>query len=183
MTQFRTVLSIVAVSGLAACANMGAPLAAPFSQTNLPDAVKVPAGHNVAMETSAAGDILYECRVNKDAAGQFAWAFVGPDAGLRNRAGKVVGKYYGPPATWESVDGSKITGPQLAVAANGTGNIPMQLVKTNPAMGSGAMQGVTYIQRVKTQGGVAPADICGATNLGQKQIVKYQADYIFWRAV
>ena len=49
-------------------------------------------------------------------------------------------------------------------------------------MGMGAMQGVSYIQRVATQGGVAPAMACGASNAGQKQVVKYQADYIFWRA-
>ena len=62
------------------------------------------------------------------------------------------------------------------------GNIPLQLVKANPAMGTGMVSGTTYIQRVATMGGVAPAAACGATNMGTKQIVKYQADYIFWRA-
>jgi hypothetical protein len=81
------------------------------------------------------------------------------------------------------MDGSKLTATQVAVAPAGTGNIPYQLVKANPAMGSGAMQGVSYIQRVSTQGGVAPAAACGASNMGQKQVVKYQADYIFYRAV
>ena len=63
------------------------------------------------------------------------------------------------------------------------GNIPLQLVKANPAMGMGAMQGVSHIQRVKTQGGVAPAMACDATNMGSQQTVNYQADYIFWKAV
>ncbi|MBU4508400.1 MAG: DUF3455 domain-containing protein, partial [Gammaproteobacteria bacterium] len=58
-----------------------------------------------------------------------------------------------------------------------------QLVKANPAMGMGAMQGVTYIQRVATKGGVAPAMACDAATMGSKQIVNYQADYIFWRPV
>ena len=49
-------------------------------------------------------------------------------------------------------------------------------------MGMGAMQGVTYIQRVATRGGVAPSAECTAATAGQKQLVKYQADYIFWRA-
>jgi hypothetical protein len=31
-------------------------------------------------------------------------------------------------------------------------------------------------------GGVAPASACAAGNMGSKQIVKYQADYIFWKA-
>jgi hypothetical protein len=55
-------------------------------------------------------------------------------------------------------------------------------VKANPATGSGAMQGVSYIQRVATQGGVAPMSACSASNLGAKQWVPYQADYIFWKA-
>ena len=57
-----------------------------------------------------------------------------------------------------------------------------ELVKANPAMGSGAMTGVTYIQRVALKGGVAPATVCSPANKGTKEIVKYQADYIFWKA-
>ncbi len=153
-----------------------------YSQDALPPTVQVPAGNSVAMQTVGAGDITYECRVKKDMAGQFEWVFVGPDAVLADRSGKKVGKYYGPPATWEGNDGSKITATQLAVAPAGAGNIPFQLVKANPAVGSGAMTGVTYIQRVATKGGVAPASACGAGNVGSKEVVKYQADYIFWKA-
>ena len=176
----KTSLAVAATIALSACAtNMSAPM---YSQAALPDAVKVPAGNKVAMETVGVGEITYECRAKKDMAGQFEWVFVGPDAQLLDRGGKQVGRYYGPPATWESMDGSKFTGAQVAVAPGGTGNIPLQLVKANPAMGMGAMQGVTYIQRVATQGGVAPAAACTAANAGQKQVVKYQADYIIWKA-
>ena len=134
------------------------------------------------METIGAGQITYECRAKKDAAGQFEWVFVGPDAKLMSRSSAPVGKYYGPPATWESNDGSKITGAQLAVSPSTPGNIPLQLVKANPAVGAGAMAGVTYIQRVATQGGVAPAILCDANSVGKKEVVQYQADYIFWKA-
>ena len=175
----------LAALGLSACSSMGGGQMAsmpPFSQAALPDVVKVPAGNRVAMETIGAGDITYECRAKKDMADQFEWVFVGPDAALTDRTGKRIGRYFGPPATWESMDGSKVTGAQLAVSPAGAANIPLQLVKANPAMGAGSMQGVTYIQRVATQGGVAPAATCAASSMGQKQIVKYQADYIFWRA-
>ena len=178
----RTALASLAVVGLAACATQGGAPMAPFTQDSLPDAVKVPAGHRVSMETVGAGDITYECRAKKDMADQFEWAFVGPDAALKDRSGRQVGKYYGPPATWESADGSRVTGVQVAISASGAGHIPMQLVKANPAMGMGAMQGVTYIQRVSTWGGLAPSSACAASTLGQKQVVKYLADYIFWRA-
>lgn len=178
-----SLIAVAAAITLGACAsNMAAP-AMMYSQDSLLDTMKVPAGHKVALETMGVGQITYECRAKKDMAGQFEWVFAGPDARLLDRSGRQVGKYYGPPATWEAMDGSKITGKQLAVSPGGAGNIPLQFVQANPAMGTGAMSGVTYIQRVKTQGGVAPASACGATNLGAQQIVNYQADYIFWKAV
>lgn len=186
MPTIRTSLTTLALLGtaaaLTACGSMSSPAAPAFNQSSLPTAVQVPAGQRIAMETVGAGDITYECRAKKDMPSAFEWVFVGPDAKLMDRSGKVVGRYYGPPATWESNDGSKVTATQLAVAPASAGNIPLQLVKANPAMGMGAMQGVTYIQRVATQGGVAPAAACTAANAGQKQVVKYQADYIIWKA-
>ena len=186
MPTIRTSLTTLALLGtaaaLTACGSMSSPAAPAFNQSSLPATVQVPAGQRIAMETVGAGDITYECRAKKDMPSAFEWVFVGPDAKLMDRSGKVVGRYYGPPATWESNDGSKVTATQLAVAPASAGNIPLQLVKANPAMGMGAMQGVTYIQRVATQGNVAPAAACTAANAGQKQVVKYQADYIIWKA-
>jgi hypothetical protein len=155
---------------------------AAMAQTALPDTIKVPAGNKMVLETVGAGLITYECKDKKDAAGQVEWVFAGPDAKLTDSKGKTVGKYYGPPATWESMDGSKVTATQLAVAPNGTGNIPLQLVKANPAMGEGAMSGVTYIQRLNTKGGTAPASTCNEASKGKKETVGYQADYLFWKA-
>jgi hypothetical protein len=167
--------AVLALSG-------GVATAQNFDQSSVATAVQVPAGHRVAMQTVGAGSITYECRVKKDSTDQFEWVFAGPDAKLLDSAGKTVGKYYGPPATWEAVDGSKITGTQVAVSPGGAGNIPLQLVKANPAMGMGAMQGITYIQRVNTMGGIAPAMPCAQAQVSQKQVVQYQADYNFWKA-
>lgn len=153
-----------------------------FAQTGLPDSIKVPDGHKIAMETTGVGEITYECRDKANAVGQTEWFFVGPKAVLNDRSGKPVGSYFGPPATWQAQDGSKITGTQLAVAPSSAGNLPYQLVKANPAEGKGAMSGVSYIQRVALKGGVAPSSECTAANKGQHAVVKYQADYIFWAA-
>ncbi|MFJ2710432.1 DUF3455 domain-containing protein [Pseudomonas sp. NPDC087346] len=153
-----------------------------FAQSGLPDSIKVPDGHKVAMETTGVGEITYECRDKPNAAGQTEWTFVGPKAVLNDRSGKQVGTYFGPPATWQAKDGSKITGTQLAVAPSSPGNLPYQLVKANPAEGKGAMSGVSYIQRVALKGGVAPGSECTAANKGKQEVVKYQADYIFWAA-
>ncbi|WP_028603467.1 DUF3455 domain-containing protein [Ottowia thiooxydans] len=180
--RIATLASVAAaVTLLAACGTMTQPMST-FSQASLPAPIQVPSGHKVAWETVGSGDITYECRDKAGAAGQTEWVFVGPDAVLKSRAGKQVGRYYGPPATWEANDGSKLTATQLAVAPSGAGSLPYQLVKANPAMGSGDLVGVSYIQRVALQGGVAPADKpCSAATKGQKAVVKYKADYIFWK--
>ncbi|MBQ1761606.1 MAG: DUF3455 domain-containing protein [Aquincola sp.] len=175
-----TSVALATVALLSACGGM--PMtSARFNQDALPDAVKVPAGHRVAMETVGVGEITYECRAKTTGTGH-EWVFVGPQADLNNRMGAKVGSYYGPPATWAANDGSRITGTQVAVAPAMAGSIPLQLVKANPATGMGAMNGIAYIQRVATQGGVAPASVCDGAALGRKQVVKYQADYIYWKA-
>ena len=179
-------VSAIAASAavLAACGSMGPSMPmSTFSQASLPPSIQVPTGNKVALETVGVGDITYECRDKVNMPGQTEWVFVGPNAVLNDRMGKQVGKYYGPPATWEAMDGSKLTATQLAVAPSGPTSLPYQLVKANPAMGMGAMTGVTYIQRVALTGGVAPASMpCTPMTKGQKATVKYQADYIFWKA-
>lgn len=152
------------------------------AQSSLPETIKVPDGHSVMLKTVGVGEITYECRDKANAPGQTEWTFVGPKAVLNDRAGKQVGEYFGPPATWQAKDGSKVTGTQLAVAPAEKGALPYQLVKANPAEGKGAMQGVSYIQRLATRGGVAPASDCTTQNKGVKQVVQYQADYVFWTA-
>ena len=162
---------------LSACAM--SPMSMKVDNAALPEAVRVPAGQNMKMAATGVGMLTYECRDKAGAAGQFEWAFVGPVATLYSADKRTVGKYYGGP-TWESNDGSKITGKQVAIAPAPAGNIPLQLVKTEPAMGAGSMMGVTYIQRVNTKGGVAPAAMCDAASKGQRQQVAYEADYVFY---
>lgn len=166
-----------------ACAALLTACTAAFANidnTKLPEPVRAPAGHMQTLETIGTGEITYECREKKDMAGAFEWAFVTPVATLWDMKQNNIGKYYGGP-TWEANDGSKVTGKQVAIAPASPGNIPLQLVKADPAMGQGAMTGVTFIQRLETKGGVAPAMTCDASNKGMKQQVKYQAKYVFYK--
>ena len=174
--SLRSTLPAVAALSLATLA--AAAFAAAHGGATVPEPVRVPAGHKLVLETVGVGEITYECRA-KD--GAHAWVFAGPEAELRGRDGKRLGRYFGPPATWQADDGSAITGQQLAVAPGGDGNIPLQLVQASPATGSGLMQGVSYVQRLATRGGVAPAKPCGAGQAGQKETVRYQSDYLFWK--
>ena len=165
----------LSATALTACSGMNA-------KPDAADAVKVPSGNVVAMRALGAGDLTYECRVKANSADAYEWTFAGPTAVLYDSQKNAVGKYYGGP-TWEHNDGSKVTGKQLAVSPGSAGAIPLQLVQASPATGKGAMSGVTYIQRINTVGGVAPSGKpCGTSNAGAKELVKYQADYVFYKA-
>lgn len=178
MKNMMFALPFVALS-IAGCSSMqSAPV---VDQASLAESVRVPAGNAPALLLVGKGEITYECRAKADQPGQFSWAFVGPDAQLSEQSGKVVGRYYAGP-TWESNDGSKVTGKQVATAPGGAGNIPLQLVKAESQPGMAMLNGVTYIQRLNTQMGVAPASPCETATAGQRQNVKYQADYVFYRA-
>ncbi|WP_447555997.1 DUF3455 domain-containing protein [Vreelandella sp. EE22] len=164
-------------------ATLATALIASFSHAALadtPEDVQVPDGNTIVLETVGVGTIKYMCETND--AGNVEWVFKGPSAALNDSDDNQVGSYYGPPATWEAMDGSKVTGTQLATADNGDDNIPLQLVEANPAEGEGDMNGVTYIQRLNTEGGVAPDMACDSDHEGATAIVTYQADYVFWTA-
>ena len=173
----KSALTLVTLCAMSLCAS-----AAPSANVDnaaLPEPVRVPAGQKQMLSATGVGELTYECREKKDAAGAFEWAFVGPVAKLYSSDKKEIGKYYAGP-TWESVDGSKVTGKQVAVAPAAPGSIPLQLVKAEPAMGAGAMAGVSYIQRLNTKGGVAPATACTSDTKGARQQVVYEAEYVFY---
>ena len=172
----RSVAAAAVIAAVSGCSTMTAPQ---VSAPTVPAAVAVPAGHRVTSMLTGEGMLTYECRANAaGAATPYAWSPPAPDAVLKEKSGAIVGKYY-PGPTWELNDGSKITGKQLAVSPATTG-IALQLVEAAPASGNGALVGVSYIQRVNTVGGT-PQGPCDASKVGEKQVVRYAADYYFFK--
>ncbi len=73
--------AVAAAVLLTACGSMMSSPAQPmFSQDSPPDAIKVPAGNKVAMETVGVGEITYECRNKANMPDQTERVFVGPKA-------------------------------------------------------------------------------------------------------
>ncbi|MDW5443373.1 DUF3455 domain-containing protein [Polaromonas sp. SM01] len=177
---YTTCLAGGTVLLMAACSSVKPP-PKPYSQDTLPQSVLVPAGHQVVLETTATGLLNYECRPT--ATGPYAWVLMSPQANLLDRTGKDVVAYTGPPAKWTHIDGSSVVGTQVAVSPNGEYTLPLQLARAEPSMGSGVLQNISFIQRIKTKGGVEKTKPCAALNTGEKLTLPYQADYIFWRPV
>lgn len=167
---------------LAACSGMNMGGMSSSANPQVPAAIAVPSGNKMAFTLKGSGLLNYECRAKSDAASGAEWVLASPDAVLKDNKDALVGKYYGGP-TWEHGDGSKVTGKQLAIAPAPTaGNIPWQLVQANPTTGAGTLAGVTYIQRINTNAGVAPSEPCNAAATGKKATVRYAADYVFYKA-
>jgi hypothetical protein len=169
-------VSVLAGALLAGCAGM-----TPTGAPDVPAAIAVPAGNMVAFMFKGSGLLNYECRVKAGAPNEFNWVLASPEAALKDRNDALVGRYYGGP-TWEHADGSKVTGKQLAVAPAPTpGNIPWQLVQATPDPGALQMNGITYVQRINTNAGVAPSDACTAATVAARKQVRYSADYYFYK--
>ena len=166
---------------LAACGTVASVGTGSSTTADIPAAIAVPTGNNLALVLKGAGVQNYECRAKADPAGGYDWVFVAPDAVLKDKSDAVVGRHFAGP-TWEHGDGSQVTGKALATsAAPQVGNIPWLLLRGTAAGTPGVLAGVSYVQRTNTQGGTAPSDACGAATVGSRKGVRYSADYLFYR--
>lgn len=145
---------------------------------DVPDAIQVPSGLEVAVYAHATGSQIYTCQALAD--GKFSWTLKGPDAELRDRKDKVIGHQSAGP-TWKLTDGGEVTGKAVAhVDALDAESIPWLLVNVVSHAGNGALSSVTTIQRVHTHGGQPPAKGCDAAHVNAETKSSYTADYYFY---
>ena len=153
----------------------------------VPSTLVVPEGNKVSFHAYAIGVQNYTATASTTSPTGFAWTFTGPEAVLLDADGNVVGTHYafaGPtrPA-WESNSGSRVVAARTVppVTVDSTA-IPWLILSAVPetTIGPGIFEQTTYIQRVNTTGGLAPAAL--PTALGQTASVGYTAEYYFYRA-
>lgn len=133
-----------------------------------------------AFVLSGKGEQVFECRPRTADANAFDWVFVRPDATLYDGSSSV-----GRLATanvWESAsDRTSVSGLIRATQPGGADNLPWALLRAWPSGDSGMFAGVTSIQRVNTNGGIAPATGCDDTHAGSETRVAFSADYYFYK--
>ena len=143
----------------------------------VPAALQPPTGYTVAFTAKASGVQIYTSAADGGAAPK--WVFEAPLAELNGRKG-VIHHYAGP--SWEAADGSKVARdtatPVITVPAKRATDIPLLLVKVTADPAAGVLNKVVYVQRISTQGGVAPAK--PPTRVGTKVGVPYTATYVFY---
>lgn len=177
-TATRFVLAaLLAATTALATARVAA--AAP-EEPQVPAAIAVPEGHKLFLIGHAVGVQIYSCT---SAPTGFAWTFVAPRANLYDDQGNLLATHFAGP-TWEAKDGSAVAG-GVVDRAPAQGTIPWLLLETAPTPSgkNGRLARTTYIQRIATTGGLAPAGAtCNAETAGTTAEVPYTADYTFWKA-
>ena len=172
---------------LGACA--GSSYAEPGNDKRAPEVpltLQVPHGNKVSFHTYAVGVQIYTATASSTSPTGYAWTFQEPEAVLFDADGNVVGVHYafaGPtrPA-WESNSGSRVVGARSVAPVTVNSNaIPWLILSavTSNTTGAGIFERTTYIHRVNTTGGLAPAT--APTQLGQQARVPYTAEYFFYR--
>jgi hypothetical protein len=174
-----------------------------------PTNLQVPAGNTLFLEGHAVGTQDYICLPCPNAittaaacpAAGFAWAFFGPQATLFDDANEQIITHFLSPnpdesgtarATWQdSQDSSTVWGKAIQTSSDPAFVAPdaipwllLQVVGAQPGpTGGETLTATTYIQRLATSGGAAPAAGCAqSTDVGAKALVPYTAHYFFYKA-
>ena len=162
----------------------------------VPAKLKVPRGHEVFLAGHAIGTQDYIC-VRSDSDDTLSWIFFGPQATLFDgHELQIIVHFLSPnpdenglprPTWQDSGDTSAVWAmpvPDASVTVDPE-DIPWLLLKVVGAEpGPTGGQGLTrtkYIQRLNTSGGVAPSSN-KCTEVGQKALVRYEADYFFYKS-
>ena len=172
---------IVAALAAAAALVPAAALAGPAAP-EVPEAIAVTGPHKPYLVAHAEGVQIYACTA---VAGGHAWRLLAPRATLTGDNGKVIGSHYGGPK-WEARDGSIVAAARDAGASvDATAVDWLRLKVTSATAGPDGdhLTATTYIQRIHTVGGVAPAAAgCDADSIAEQREIPYSADYVFFKA-
>ena len=187
----RVAPRVLLLAGLSLLGTVAA--AAQVTPPEVPADLVAPEGNRAYLMKHAVGTQNYICL----AAGQ-AWTFIGPQATLFDDDGDQALTHFLSPnpvengvarATWQhSRDTSAVWARAIATSSDpayvAPGAIPWLLLTVVGAQ-AGPNEGdriasTTFIQRVNTAGGVAPAGVCPA--VGVRAFVPYETDYVFYKA-
>lgn len=154
----------------------------------IPPPLSVPAGAKLQLRDHAVGVQIYTCTASggQDAgadggATTYAWALKAPDAKLYDACNQQVGTHGAGPNWTSTVDGSVVNGAKVMQSdAPSASAVPWLLLRATSNSGKGTFDAITYVQRLNTSGGKAPATGCDATTVGTETRVEYSADYYFY---
>lgn len=156
----------------------------------IPGEIAVPAGATVTAHLRGVGVQIYGCTAagggaagadGGSGASTYGWTLTAPEARLIDAGGTQVGTHSAGPTWTSSTEGSAVVGAKVGQSdAPVGGAIPWLLLRTKSTSGAGIFSNVTFIQRVNTVGGKAPASGCDSGSTGAENRADYAADYFFY---
>jgi hypothetical protein len=147
----------------------------------------VPSGATVKLHVQVVGAQIYKC----EAAGAvdpsavpgetiYTWVEKDTDGALFDASGVPVGTQGAGPR-WSYSDGSVANGTKvIELSADMADALPWRLLRVTSTTGAGLLADVTYVQRLSTVGGKAPASGCAEGSAGEETRVGYVADDYFY---
>jgi hypothetical protein len=195
----RRIPGIGCVTALAMAFTLSLPHAA-HAQSVTPPAVppglEVDPPNQAFLVGHATGTQNYECQPVSPL-GRVDWVLFTPQATLfDDQAGQLITHFFSPNpdeplrvvrATWQdSRDTSAVWARGVASATvnpNAITWVKLEVVgKEDGPTGGAALSGTTFIQRVNTDGGLAPTTGCEVlSDVGKRAFMPYTADYFFYR--
>lgn len=146
---------------------------------DVPAVLNPPAEATLSDSFAARGVQSYTCAVPA-AGGAPAWTLKAPHAVLFKGFETAAIHFAGP--SWQANDGSLVTATRAAGDPGPDPTaIPWLLLKAATNVGPGIFADVTWVQRLDTEGGVAPATGCDDLHVGAQVLVPYRANYFFYR--
>ena len=147
---------------------------------DVPAALNPPVDATLAASLPAHGVQIYTCAI-PSAGGAPVWTLKAPHAVL-GKGHDVQAIHFGGPS-WQATDGSVVTATKVAASpAPDATDIPWLLLQAATHTGAGVFAQVTWIQRLDTETGVAPATGCDDAHVNAEVLAPYAADYFFYRA-
>jgi hypothetical protein len=164
--------------------------ACPAPELPSDDPFTVDASTTVILHASGAGTQNYTCEATAvDGGTDYVWTFVGPQAALSDCNAAVVAQHFASEAgagfpEWQATDGTYVIAQkqQAYTPDGGSGSVPWLLLGVVSGGGDagGALSGTQYVERIHTDGGVAPSGAsCSSDAGGTTEKVPYTADYYF----
>ena len=189
-------IACVGFFGMAvACALPAAAQAQTITPPAVPPGLEVPEGNEAFRVGHAFGTQNYIC-LPVDSIGHVAFTLFTPEATLLGEQDEQLTTHFFSPnpdeggvvrATWEdSVDTSFVWARAVAQATVDPKAITWVKLETAGTdvgpTGGDTLAKTTFVQRVNTRGGLAPATGCSLpTDIGTKRFVPYKADYFFYK--
>jgi len=195
----RSILRVARVTTLGLALTSALPQAAHAQSVTpppVPPGLEVPAPNQAFLLGRGVGTQNYACQPT-GLLGRVGWVLFTPEATLFDDEGGQLITHFSSPnpdedrvvrVSWQdSRDTSTIWARATAAATVDSNAIPWVLLQVVGAQvgptGGETLTGTTFLQRLNTKGGLAPATGCDVlSDVGHKAFVPYTADYFFYKS-